>query len=369
MPEMEIIPDDEASQIATITRLTVELIRQREARQGLRRGVHAKGHGCVLATFEVNPSLRKDWQVGAFATPGRTYVAWVRFSNAAVDLGPDSPPGRGTPPGPRQHGSRGMAVKLLGVTGTPLTPGLGPLTQDFLMINQPVFSFANVSDYSVLTQVLRANDDDPARFFSERPAVPPVSPDTAAAVVARVRHTGEIFGKITSLTAPPAYERPPVSPLDAQYFSGAPFLLGEGRAMKFSARPVAPALSGTPAVDDDDYLRAALRERLAGGGAEAVVFDFLVQARSAEELGGHVATEIEDASVEWEKSEHPFEKVATITIPPQEFDSDERCAACEKLFFSPWNGLTEHRPLGGINRLRREVYLASARARGALPPL
>ena len=52
-----------------------------------------------------------------------------------------------------------------------------------------------------------------------------------------------------------------------------------------------------------------------------------------------------------------------ITIPPQDFETDERRALCESLTFSPWHGLAEHRPLGGINRLRRPVYDASGRHR------
>jgi hypothetical protein len=38
---------------------------------------------------------------------------------------------------------------------------------------------------------------------------------------------------------------------------------------------------------------------------------------------------------------------------------------CEAMAFSPWNALAEHRPMGGINRLRRAVYLASQARRGA----
>lgn len=30
-----------------------------------------------------------------------------------------------------------------------------------------------------------------------------------------------------------------------------------------------------------------------------------------------------------------------------------------------WNALAEHRPMGGINRMRKAVYLASKEARGA----
>jgi hypothetical protein len=31
--------------------------------------------------------------------------------------------------------------------------------------------------------------------------------------------------------------------------------------------------------------------------------------------------------------------------------------------FSPWNGLTDHQPLGQINRVRKAIYEASARFR------
>lgn len=39
--------------------------------------------------------------------------------------------------------------------------------------------------------------------------------------------------------------------------------------------------------------------------------------------------------------------------------------ACEEMAFTPWHALTAHQPLGGINRLRRQVYLGSAIHRGA----
>lgn len=48
-----------------------------------------------------------------------------------------------------------------------------------------------------------------------------------------------------------------------------------------------------------------------------------------------------------------------LSIPIQEFDSPQQRMACERLVFSPWHGLVDHQPLGGINRLRRAVYEAS----------
>jgi hypothetical protein len=69
---------------------------------------------------------------------------------------------------------------------------------------------------------------------------------------------------------------------------------------------------------------------------------------------------IEDASVIWEEDESPFRKLATIRISQQDFRSRESMAQCENLQFNPWQSLEAHKPLGGINRVRREVYASSA---------
>ncbi|MGB0910983.1 MAG: catalase, partial [Nitrospirales bacterium] len=45
---------------------------------------------------------------------------------------------------------------------------------------------------------------------------------------------------------------------------------------------------------------------------------------------------------------------ATIHIPQQTFTSDAQKLFCEDLSFNPWHGLTAHKPLGGINRARRD---------------
>jgi hypothetical protein len=40
-----------------------------------------------------------------------------------------------------------------------------------------------------------------------------------------------------------------------------------------------------------------------------------------------------------------------------------RITECEHLVFTPWHGLVEFQPLGGINRLRLGVYTASSQYR------
>ena len=72
---------------------------------------------------------------------------------------------------------------------------------------------------------------------------------------------------------------------------------------------------------------------------------------------------VEDSKTEWKESEAPFIKVATITIPKQTFDSEAQMAFCENLSFTPWHSLPEHRPLGGVNRVRRTVYESISKRR------
>lgn len=383
MADLEHVPDEEALQIDNIVKLTIAQLKNRYPNnEPIRRGVHPKDHGCVTARFKVEDKLAEEFRVGVFATPGQQFDALIRFSNA--DINPDKPDSSSDPAAGVGHGSRGMAVKLLRVTGTPLMPTQGPLTQDFLMINQHVFAFANVEDYEALSQILLKDKDKPDRFFAERiHRKPDGKPDTSDPITLRALRTFGIVKRIASslMTAPPAvppaqpapiaYQPPPKSPVDNRYFSAAAFLFGENRVMKFSAKPVVPAPGSPSAADiaDPNYLRTALRDRMAEGedDTQNIVFEFQVQVRDAKSLAGKIDTEIEDVCVEWNEDQYPFVTVATITIPPQDFDSAERKALCEDLIFSPWHGLVEHRPLGGINRLRRDVYVASAQLRHAQP--
>ena len=43
-------------------------------------------------------------------------------------------------------------------------------------------------------------------------------------------------------------------------------------------------------------------------------------------------------------------------MPPQTFDSPRQMDYAEHLSFTPWHSLPEHRPIGGVNRIRKTVY-------------
>jgi hypothetical protein len=360
MSVLEHVPPEEAGQIDNIIRLTRQQLEKRyPERNRALRAQHAKGHACVSGTLTVRDDLPQDKRRGVFANPGQEYQIWVRYSNAAATPAADSAVAAGAFVA---HGSRGMAIKILSVAGAPLIRTDGPVDQDFVMVNHPVFPFANVEDYEAISQVLFDDDDKPDRFFAERiRKLGDGKPDLADPVTRRALRTFGIAKRVQSLSTtaqPPAFQGPPACPTDNQYFGAAPFLFGEDKVMRVRVTPTSPAASNALDPADPDYLRTALVTRLTAPGAVEARFEFQARIRDASTLA--VDTDIEDACVDWDEQRFPFETLAVLTIPPQDFETAERRAVGEALSFSPWHGISEHRPLGGINRLRRAVYEASA---------
>jgi len=357
-------PDQEAKKIAETADLTVQLLDKRYPNPSqILRGVHPKSHGCVKALFEINSDISQQLQVGLFGTPGKIFDTLIRFSNAAARLGPDiSEAG--------EHGSRGMAIKVLDVGGEVLIDDNGASNQDFLMINQPVFAFANTEDYLRLTRVLVKNNDNPSAFFSplklQDPSLTEEQKRQIQAYIEAENISQEDTQRIldTFKIVKQIQESAVSNPLDIQYFSAAPFLFGSDKVMKFSVKPVSQVShSDFPANPSDDYLREALSETMHKN--EAIVFDFMVQVRNDD------AMEIENASSLWDENRFPFIKVAKITIPATqvEIDSEQHKAHCEALAFTPWHSLVEHQPIGSINRLRKPVYQASEKHRNEADPV
>jgi hypothetical protein len=159
------------------------------------------------------------------------------------------------------------------------------------------------------------------------------------------------------------------SPLELQYCSMAPYRLGLEpirqpwsttphepclRAIKFSVKPRLPQNRLNIKIPkSDNYLREALSTFL---GQKDAYFDFYVQLQTDPER-----MPIEDPRIEWKGAQE--HKVATIRIPAQVFDTPDQQEFGEHLSFTPWHCLPEHKPLGGINRSRREVYQAGSMMR------
>ena len=281
-----------------------------------RRDAHPKAHGCVRAAFHVNDDLPPALAQGAFVA-GKTYKTWIRFSNGDAD------PTRADIKGD----ARGMAIKIIGVPGENLLPAeSNATTQDFILINHPVFFVDNPETY--LSLIKKVNSSNPLVNLAA-----PVALGLKGALIA---------AKITGKTI--------ANPLETRFWSMVPYRLGDDQhkqAVKFSARPCTLGTTKIPTAPAEDYLRTAMRATLA---AKDACFEFLVQPRTTPSMS------VENSMTEWQEAEAPFIKVATITIPKQFFDAPAQREFCENLSFTPWHSLPEHRPLGGINRVRRVVY-------------
>jgi hypothetical protein len=300
----EAIPPGEVDAAAAITASIVQLVRRDAAIDGAaHRDAHPKMHGCLVAEFSVLAGLPAGYRAGIFAAPGR-YKALIRFSNGNARPQPDV-----------KGDGRGMAVKLLGVAES--VSG----TQDFIAINHPVFFVRNAVDY-VDFQVKGFG-----RFIF------------ASLVPPRIR-LHEAFAALAIV-----FKRPD-NPLNLRYWSMTPYLLGE-RACKFSFMPVGP-LSAFVDRTDPDFMRLNMARHLAAAGA---AFELRVQLR-----GDPARMPVEDPTIEWREAEAPFVAVARLTIPAQVFDTPARREFGENLSFTPWHALPVHRPLGGINRVRRLIY-------------
>ncbi len=255
---------------------------------------------------------------------GASYDGWIRFSNGDADAKRSDAKGD----------SRGMAIKLVGVPGEKiLDDERGAVTHDFLLIDHPTFIADDPARY---LEVLRRSNS--TSFFKR--ALAPLALGVHGAFVARA---------ITAHTIG--------SPLEARYWSTTAYALGtgEGRvAVKYSVRPASETKTPIPKDAPPDFLRQTMIEQLRVG---AHTFDFLVQVRASE------AMSVEKTTDEWSEAEAPFHKVATIVVPKQSFSSATQDTYGESLSFTPWHALPDHRPLGGVNRVRRVVYETISRLR------
>jgi len=361
----ETVPSEETGQIKETSDLTVKLLEKRyiEKNKKVLRGVHPKSHGCVKAILEINADIDKGLQLGLFREPSKKYDVIIRFSNASALVTPDIDDNG-------DHGSRGMAIKVFDVDGDMLLHDNEQSNQDFLMINQPVFAFANTPDYLRLNRILYNENDDPSLFFAplklQDPRIPEQQKKQILQYIKQEKLSEQDKKRIldTFTIVQQIKAEAVANPLQVQYFSAAPFLFGDDRVMKFSAKPRnLQGMDNLPENPSDNYLQDALDSTLKGD--DSIVFDFMVQVRGPDE--SHLG--VENSSSLWSETDFPFVNVATLTIsaPQAETQSEQNKNHCENLAFTPWHSLKAHQPIGSINRLRKSVYQASAEFRAKEP--
>ncbi|PYC22545.1 catalase [Aquipseudomonas alcaligenes] len=320
----EEIPKDEAALTQGIIEDAIRIVEQHRDNTRVLRDAHAKAHGCVKAQLTVLPDLAPELRHGVLAEPGKTWQAWMRLSN-----------GNAYPQFDSARDARGMAIKLLDVPGEKLLSSKATAgNQDFVMFNNSVFFVRDVAEYKQ-NFAAQADGHKVLAFF---PSWDPRSWE--------IRHL-----IIAMKTLAPA----PDSPVSATYNSIAPFKLGPHN-IKYRVIPDPQSCPPYQLPEQNtklpNFLRNALYQQLSLDRVPAC-FALQVQRQNA----AHYMP-IEDTSVEWSEDISPFETVATVRVEPQDFDTREQNLACDNLSFNPWHALPEHRPIGGINRLRKAVYEA-----------
>jgi hypothetical protein len=288
------------------------------------RGVNTKSHAAVRAELVVDPALPSELRIGVFRDPGRRYPAWIRFSSTLPESLPDKVPDL-----------RGMGLKIMGVEGPKLLPGDEDGTNhDFLFITPDTF----------LTRTA-------TQFFEF----------AATGAMKAHRTPGDFWKMLVFLVRDPRVginllrnQTRIASLLETGWNSSTPYLFGN-RAVKYGLAPRQPAKSKIPSNPSNNYLREALIRDLREAGA---AFDFRIQFQ----LDPHKQP-IEDALVAWKESDSPWHQLGTLVLPQQMIDSPEQMLFCEHISMNPWRCLAEHRPLGGVNRIRRSLYLEGAKFR------
>lgn len=320
----EQVPPGEAAMTRSIIQTAIRIVDQHREPTRYLRDAHAKAHGCVQAEVSVAADLAPALRQGVFSEAGKTWQAWVRLSN-----------GNAYPQFDNMKDARGMAIKLLDVPGAQLLSSQqGRGEQDFVMFNHANFFVSDVAEY----QQNVAAQADGKKITAFLPGWDPRQ--------WQLRHLSIALATLS--------EAPP-SPLLTTYFSVSPYRFGNLNA-KFRVTPEAGSCAAyTPPTQNRDlpnFLRTALYQQLSSDRQPAC-FALQIQLQDATRY-----MPIEDTSVQWKESDAPFQTVAHIRVPAQDFDTPEQNLMCDNLSFNPWHGIEAHRPIGGINRLRKAVYEA-----------
>ena len=313
-------------QVAMTEAVLAGSLKEQQAKGPNLRQVHSKSHGLVSGKFIVEEYLPDSrCKVGVFATP-QEYDIWVRFSNGSSpkELGIFKPDTEGD--------VRGLAIKIKNIEGEKV-PSDEVDTQDFTLVNHHVFFLPDVAGYI-----------DFGKFRKARESGEPLDPELAKKLAPTLAMLGEMNSKVIA------------NPLCIQYWSTTPYKLGSN-FIKFSVKPHNIETPPTSKSDSPNYLREAMVTQLTNEKKEAS-FDFLVQFFVDEEK-----TPIENPMQEWKQEDSPFIKLATIKVPPQEFDNVDRKKLDESLSFTPWHTLLEHEPVGSVNLSRRKIYQEMAKVR------
>lgn len=295
----------------------------------MKRDAHPKHHGCVKAKLEIdNSRLKSKYRTGIFEE-NREYNTIVRFSNG-------DPNHRKAD---KKSDVRGMAVKVLDVPYKTYLEEVGiekdNSVHDFVFMNSSEFFIKNPKHYGTFMDAVSDGGFSMLKF----------------GLGSIVNPTDKFVSILTK-----AFSMKVGNPLDIDYHSATPFKLGD-TSMKMKFKSCKKIKSKVPRRDAaNDFLAQRLRNYL---DKNESCFEFYVQPNQDKRWNN-----IENAQKKWSTRKSPFFKVGKLTVVKQSKESVlERNESCENLSMNPWRAPSANRPMGGVNRIRLEVYVKQAKMR------
>lgn len=336
-PSFETIAPDEAETIqAIVDAMHFISAKTLEDSGRANRSVHAKAHALLKGEMTVLEALPESLAQGVFSQ-AKTYPVVIRISTNPGDILDD-----------RVSVPRGLALKIIGVEGERLSGSESMTTQDFVMVDGPIFSAPDAKGFLKVLKLLAATTD---RAEGLKRA--------ASALFRGAEKVVEAFGG-ESGTLISLGGHPLTNPAGETYHTQVPLLHGPYVA-KLSMAPASQALQALTDAkvdlkDRPDGLREALIAFFAEHGGE---WDLRVQLMTDVD-----AMPIEDATVLWPEDKSPHVPVARIKVAPQVAYDEARYQSLDQaMAFSPWHGLEAHRPIGSIMRARKPAYEMSSQFR------
>ena len=301
------------------------------------RPVHAKSHGVLVGTLAVLPNLPESLAQGLFAEP-KNYPVVMRFSTNPGDLLADN-----------VSSPRGLALKVLNVSGDKVPTFSGGTTQDFVCINANVFTAPDPKGFLEQIKTFDKNLETPEGV---KHAVSVAARATNAVLKsvhlpsATLEGIGEasthILGESFSTVAPLRF---------GNYVAKIGFAPGSENLKELTGKSVD---LGADYNALEELIKKFFR-------TETGVWDVKAQLALAPD-DPTVKEEVKDFPIEaadkkWPEDKSPWQTVARITVQPQDSYSDARQTFVdERLSFNPWHALATHQPLGGIMRSRLKAY-------------
>jgi hypothetical protein len=314
LAEEKLQPDEETYLADSISTMGNQMRRLWQAGD-FQRGGNTKTHGIVRGEVIIRgDDMPEQMRRGIFAQP-HTYKAWVRFSGPGPYITADID----------DVGFMSISIKLMGVSGAKLLDD-EKFTQDMFGVSTPTFVTPDTKANSQLQHWSYKN----AQLFHFLNLTHP---------------------HVLDLIMQSLWIKTQSSPLEGEYFSCVPYLLGEVQAMQYSVRPRLKTRTRVPRLPlrpPDNYLRDAMVATLA---KQDVEFDILLQLQTNPHL-----MPIENNAIFWPTRLSPRVPAAVLRIPQQKFDSPKQLAFAKVLSYNPWHCIAEHRPLGNQSRARLRLY-------------